>query len=168
MSRLSVARWKVYGTLRPVKSSRLRTLTVFLALACANAQLVLGSSLVASALTLGIYASHANGHSVGLQRDGNHLDVVLSHGGTHAHHHGDTAEYGDDRPSVSQGDHVVHITVGDLAGATGRRAVVHGSPALATSVALAPVAVIVPCAPYRSLEPRACGVAHLRTVVLRL
>ena len=74
-----------------MKSRRMRKLAVLLALACANAQIVLGSSLVASALTLGVYARHPHGHSVELQRDGNHVDVVLSHGEDDAHHHGENA-----------------------------------------------------------------------------
>lgn len=150
-----------------MKSRRMRKLAVVLALACAHSELLLGPSLVASALILGVYATHGHQHSVVVQFDRDHLDVVLSHGGNGAHRHGESSEHTDHGTSVSQGDHVVHITAADVASGTARRAVVD-SPVLAISVALAPVGVAPVWPPSRSVEPRARGVDQLRTVVLRI
>jgi len=144
----------------------MRKLTVLLMLACASAQPAPGSSLAVSVFTLGIHANdHA--HSVALRLDGDHLDVVLSHGERDAHDHGEAPLDHDHPAGVSEGDHVVHITAGDAANATPRRAVLGATPVLAISVAL-PVVVAPVWAPSGPLEPRARGVDHLRTVVLRL
>jgi len=141
-------------------------LTILLMLACAGIQTAFGSSLGASALTLGI---HANGHahSVVLQSDGDHLDVVLSHRARDAHDHGAAPRDHDHPASFSESDHVIHITAGDVASATPRRAALHATPAFATSVAL-PIVVAPVWGPSRSLERHARSADHLRTVVLRL
>ena len=93
-SGLRVARPNAFGTLpdsdrrrgasRPVKSSRMRKLAVALMLACAGVQPALGETLIASALTLGIRASHDHAHSLAWRSDGSHLDIVLSHGESRA------------------------------------------------------------------------------------
>jgi len=144
----------------------MRKLAVALMLACAGVQPALGEMLIASALALGIRASdHA--HSVEFRSDGSHLDIVLSHAesGAHAEH---TAAPGHDHlAGVSERDHVVHVTASETANSNPRRAVLDAAPALASTLALA-----TPAAPAwaqaRSLEPRARGVDHLRTIVLRL
>jgi len=148
-----------------VKSSGTRKLAVLLLLACAGVQPAVGSPLVASALTLGIRADD-HGHSVALRSDGDHLDVVLSHGERSDHDH--QAPCNPDHPAdLTEADHVVHVTVGDVAGATPRRALLGYAPPLAISAAL-PVAVARRSAPPRSLDPPARGVDYLRTIVLRL
>ena len=148
------------------KVSRMRVLAIFLMLVCANAQPALGSSLVASALTLGV---HGNGHrhSVALRSDGDHLDVVLFHGERDAHDHGGAPQNHDHSAGAAEGDHIVHVTAGDIANTRARRALIGSSPALAISPAL-PAAVARVWAPSRSLDPRTRGAVHLRTIVLRL
>lgn len=138
-----------------------------LALVCAAVQLALGSSLTASALTLGLYASHSHGHAVTLQADGSHVDLVLSHGERAVHDH-DAAPTGHSHPAaLSEADHVVHIVESDASGATSRRALLDPAPVLVISSAL-------PVAPRRDwlrapmITPRAQGVEQLRTIVLRI
>ena len=148
-----------------MKSSGTRKLAVLLLLACAGVQPVVGSPLVASALTLGIRAND-HGHSVVLRSDGDHVDVVLSHGERGDHDH--RAPCNPDHPAdLTEADHVVHVTVGDVASATPRRVLLGYAPALAFAAAL-PVAVARRPAPLRFLDTPARGVDHLRTIVLRL
>lgn len=149
-----------------MKASRLRKLAVALMLACAGIQPALGERLVASALALGMRASdHA--HSVAFRSDGSHLDIVLSHGeaGVHAHD-GATPDH-DHLAGVSEQDHVVHVAAGEAGRATPRRAVLNAAPALASTLALASVAAPA-WSPVHSFEPRAHGVDHLKTIVLRV
>jgi hypothetical protein len=149
-----------------VKPTQNRVLAVYLLLGCAIAQPALGSSLLASALALGIHGSD-HGHSVALRSDGHHLDVVVSHREHAAHDAGEVPQNHDHSAGVAEGDHVVHIAAGDVANTRVRRALLDASPALAISPAL-PAAVARGLAHFRSFEPRARGVDHLRTIVLRL
>jgi hypothetical protein len=139
---------------------------VVLMLACAGVQPALGETLFASALLLGIRASdHA--HSVEFRSDGSHLDIVLSHAGSGAHaEHAGTPGH-DHLAGVSEHDHVVHITANETANSKPRRVVLDAAPAVASTLALE--SVIAPAwSSARSFEPRARGVDHLRTIVLRL
>jgi hypothetical protein len=138
--------------------------TVLLALACAGAQLGAGSAVVAGVATLGRHGI-GHEHSVSILAEDGHLHLVLSHVEPAEHDH-EPAAHGDDPHSTcSNADHVFHLDSAD--NATLRRAMFDPAPALAVSVdvlpALAPrqLSVLPP-------EPRARGVDHLRTVVLRL
>ena len=149
-----------------MKSSRLGKFCVLLMLFCAGAQPALGSSLIASALALGIDANdHA--HSVVLHSDGGHIDVVLTHGKRGAHEHGGAPSDHDHPASFSDTDHVVHVAGCDAARATARRANLQAPLALAASP-VRPVVVAPVWSPSRSLAPRTHGVAQQRTIVLRL
>jgi hypothetical protein len=146
-----------------MRACRIRQLAVLLMLGCAVIQPAIGSTLVASALTFGLRAS-GHDHSVALRPDGHHVDVVLSHT------RGEPDDPSRNHPlpvSLSQGDHVVHITAGDVVPTTFRRSLVASTAALGVAVAL-PVAPVSAHAPSRSLEVRASGLDHMRTVVLRL
>jgi len=149
---------KPYGT---------RKLGLLLALACAVAQPAFGSSLVSSALTLGLYSTHPHAHSVALHSDGNHLDVVLSHGEPRGHDDRELPADHDHPVSLTHGDHVVHITGIEPSSATPRRAILDPAPVLALRVTL-PVASAPACIVRTLPEPRARGVEELRTIVLRL
>ena len=149
-----------------MKSSRMRKLAVLLMLACAGAQPALGETLIASALALGIHASdHA--HSVALRSDGSHLAIVLSHGEHAAPDQRRAAQGPEHLAGVSERDHVVHFTASETANANPRRALLDAAPVLASTLALATPAAPA-WAPAHSHEPRARGVDHLRTIVLRL
>jgi hypothetical protein len=143
----------------------MRRLPLLLLIACAAAQPAIGSPLVASALGAGIRASdHA--HSVELRSDGDHVDIVLSHGERSLHDH--LAPCGPEHPAdLTEADHVLHVTFGDAASATPRRLLQAHAPALTVAAAL-PVAAARPAAPVRSANAHARGPDHLRTVVLRL
>lgn len=143
----------------------MRRLAVLLLLACAAAQPAIGSPLVASALGAGIRASdHA--HSVELRSDGDHVDIVLSHGERELHDH--LAPCGPDHPAdLTEADHVLHVTVVDAANATPRRTLQGYAPALVMSAAL-PLAAARAAAPIRSTGAPARGANHLKTVVLRI
>jgi hypothetical protein len=144
----------------------MRQLAIPMLFVLAGAQPALGSSLVASALALGIRAD-AHAHSVALKSDGNHIDVVLSHG-ERDHHDGGEAPRDHDHPlGVFEDNHVIHITAGNVANATARRALPVSNPSLTASLPL-PIAAAPPWAPTRSRPPHAHGVDLLRTVVLRL
>jgi hypothetical protein len=149
-----------------VKSSRTQLLASFLMLGCAAAQTIFGSPIGASALTLGIH-SNLHAHSVALQADGNHIDIVVSHPERDAHGPGQPARDHERPPGVSEGDHVVHVTVADVTNPASRRAVLDRTPALAISDAL-PVVVVPVVAPSHSFALRSRSVDHLRTIVLRL
>jgi hypothetical protein len=149
-----------------VKASRLRKLAVALMLACAGVQPALGEGLLASALALGIRASdHA--HSVAFRSDGSHFDVVLSHGEAGAHPDDGATPDHDHLAGVSEQDHVVHVAASEAGSATTRRVVLNAAPALASTLALASVGVPA-WSPVRSVEPRARGIDHLKTIVLRV
>jgi hypothetical protein len=135
----------------------MRTAAVLLMLAGAAAQSTLGSTLGAGVLALGIHG-RAHAHSVSLESDGNHLDVVLSHAAPHPHDH---------PASFSEGDHVIHIAAGDVASAMPRRVLVDTASAVAISIAL-PGVVAPAWAPLREPAPSAHRADHLRTVVLRI
>lgn len=149
-----------------MQASRLRKLAVALMLACAGVQPALGETLLASALALGIRASdHA--HSVEFRSDGSHLDIVLSHGEAGVHADDGATPQHDHLAGVSESDHVVHVAASEAGNATPRRAVLNTAPALTSTLALA--SVNAPAwSPVRSFEPRARGVDHLRTIVLRV
>lgn len=149
-----------------MKSFWTQKLALPLALVCAIAQSAIGLPLVAGALSLGALASdHA--HAVALLSDGNHLDLVLSHGDGDAHDHGEAPPGHDHPASFSHSDHVVHITGADATNATPRRAILDPAPVLSIACAL-PVVAALASVPRSLLEPRGCGTDPLRTVVLRL
>lgn len=150
-----------------MKPSRMRKLTAAIALLCAVVQLAFGSSLAAGALTLGIYASHLHGHSLELQADGDHVDLVLSHRESELAERTSVPEAHDHPVSYSEGDHVLHVMSGSAADATPRRALLDPAPVIALSIAFAGV-IAPPRVLHSPLEPRARGTEQLRTVVLQL
>lgn len=150
-----------------MKPSWARKLAVQLALACAVAQLALGSSLIVSAVALGLYSTHAHAHSLVLQADGDHVDLVLSHDEGDGHDREVPAHGGAHAVSVSHGDHVLHVGEGDATNAKPRRALPDSAPVLATSIGF-PGVVARAQVPRTSLAPGASGVDQLRTIVLRL
>jgi hypothetical protein len=145
----------------------MRNLTAAIALVCAVVQLAFGSSLAAGALTLGIYASHLHGHSLALQADGDHVDLVLSHRQSEVAERTSVPDGHDHPASYSEGDHVVHVLSGGAADATPRRALLDPAPAIALSIAFAGV-ITPPRSLHSPLEPRARGTDQLRTVVLQV
>jgi hypothetical protein len=134
-------------------------------LACACAQSVAGASLLVSALWLGLHpGDHA--HAFALLSDGGHVDLVLSHAASGAHDHGEAPRGEDASGAFSQGDHVFHLTGGDVVSATARRAGLAAPPALASEAAL-PFASVSQGALRASLERRTRSSEHTRALVLR-
>jgi hypothetical protein len=144
-----------------VRSFRIPELAYVLMLGCAGAQSAAGSTLLASALTLGLYASHAHGHTASFVSQGGHLHLVLAHADG-----GDGDAAGAPGPSLSESDHVIHIASDEAGNAASRRPDVAPAAAWTTAAAV----------PYPSVRPafqpaptpQARIGDPLATVVLRL
>ena len=156
-----------------MSSSRLRTRlralprvsAALVLLAGAVVQPVFGALLIVSAVSLGRHAG-GHAHSVAVQSDGNHVDVVLSHREADAHERcGESPEHFD--LAGSESDHVVHVALDDATNANVRRNHVVPTFALAAAVPL-PIASLPAPSFARPLALRAGAADHLRSVVLRL
>ncbi len=146
-------------------SSGLGRVPLLLMLACAGAQSTAGSGLLASALALGLH-THEHAHSAFLVREGGHLHLVLAHGEGTDHGHEAVSHHEELSGSLSESDHVFHVTGDDATTSASRRPGLALAPALVTPI-------VSTFSSARSMfrpapEPRARGTDLLRPVVLRL
>lgn len=135
-------------------------------LACVGAQILPGSALHASALTVGLHAS-GHAHSVALVAEEGHLHLVLSHDERGDQDQGGARHQSDRATSTSERDHVFELTADDAANTRLRRASYDPAPAIAMAVEVLP-AHTPRWVLHHSLEPRTRSSDSLRTVVLRL
>jgi len=153
-------------TSRVVTFSLVRRLPVLLVLACVAAQPATRGALLATALTIATHGSH-HAHSVSVVADEGHFDLVFSHHESGGHDHGDAPHGEDGTTSLDEGDHVLHLSGDDAAGAGSRRAGLDPAPPLAMAIAIR--FAVVPVSHLRAPpQARARSSDHLKTVVLRL
>jgi hypothetical protein len=145
----------------------MRKVTALLMLASVATQPAAGSMLATGALLIVLHGSH-HAHAISIVSEDGHRHLVLSH---------DTAGSFDDNrgavdtdspaPSFSESEHIFHFASDDPVNTAARRR--DAAPAPVVAIAAAPPFASAPVAGFRfSLEPRASGADHLRTVVLRL
>jgi hypothetical protein len=148
-----------------MRSSRVARVALLLMLAGAGAQATAGTAFLASALTLGLHA-HGHAHAVSIVREEGHLHLILGHveGSGHGR---ETVPHHEDLPgSLSESEHVFHVTGDGASASMTRRAALSPAAALAGPMVrqLSPARSVFRPAP----EPRARGTDLLRPVVLRL
>jgi len=152
---------------RVVKSYRKRWLAALLMLACSGAQPAAGSALLVSALTIALLHGSDHAHAVSLIPGEGHAHLVLSHVEGDSHEHGGAPRHDESETSLSEADHVFHLTGGDAENATPRRAAPNPGPPLAISLA-APFARALTWILRPAPDPLSRSSGNLRAVVLRL
>ena len=137
---------------------------VLLMLVCAALQAGSGSTLLASAATLALRAT-SHDHSVSVVAEAGHRHHVLSHEGEEHRHHEGEPRHAD--ASVSERDHVLHVSGDEAASSGSRRVGIDAVPPLAFAV-IVPAPAQPAWMPHPAPAPRARGSDLLRSVVLRL
>ncbi len=149
-----------------MKSTRRHPLAALVALACALVQPAVGHAPIAAALAFG-HAGDDHTHTVSVESDVGHFDLVLSHD-----HAGDPSPNGvghepEHSGSCSEPDHVLHLGEGATSCRTTRPDAPDSAPLIALSFEQ-PCAE--PCSRSHSIEDasQSYGASHLRSVVLQL
>ena len=140
-------------------------MALLLMLASAGAQATAGTGLLASALTLGLHANE-HAHTVSLVSEAGHLHFVLAHEEGSGHGHEAVPHHEDLSGSLSESDHVFHVTGDDATTSVSRRPALPAAAALAVPIALRSSSARSVFRP--APEPRARGTDLLTPVVLRL